>query len=201
MKCPQGHSLPNVVGNVRCSADYCAEVSAEAFVPGQEITPPAKREKVKAALPVPKRAVNKALKEARAEFGDLGAESQEIARDEQLEKMSRAIGKYEARKAYLKQPDTAAMTAEEAKNYVQQKLDALTPEAIARIEFNLKLGDDQAADRAAYEILDRTGFGKKDGGTPGGAPIIIVQQNAPDGTMTQYRPSFLTVDGKKGEGK
>lgn len=198
MKCPNGHNLPHAENGVDCITSACG-ADAKPLVAGQKIQPPRKqREKIE--LPIPhgeiNRDINKTNKALLKEEKEVMTDNLEQESLEQLEKMRKAIGKYHARKAWLKPADTSKMTPEESKDYVQKKLESLAPEAVARIEYDLKLGDDEASKKAAYEILDRTGFGRKDGGSLPGAPIIIVN-NASDGTTTAYKPAFLQVDGQK----
>lgn len=196
MKCPSNHDVGTLFGAVACGPDFCAE-NLKAWNP--ETTKAPAKTKKRVELPIPYVEVNKSLKETSKALKHEGL-SKDLTDEAagEVERMKKSIGRYEARRAFLKTPDISKITAEEAKEWVGKKLDALAPEAVARIEYNLKLGDEDASTKAAYEILDRTGFGRKDGGGLPGAPIII-QVAQPDGsttTTTTYKPAWM-VDAKK----
>lgn len=200
MKCPKNHEVGTKFGAIACGPDACA---GEVTTWSPETTQAPKKSRKKVELPIPYVEVNKAVRETnkalRAENLDPGL-TDEAA--EQVERMKKSIGKYEARRAFLKTPDVSKLSQEEAKDWVNKKLDSLAPEAVSRIEYALKLGDDDVSLKAAYEILDRTGFGRKDGGGLPGAPIIIQVAGA-DGTTTTtttYKPSWM-IDAKKEEKK
>lgn len=196
MKCPNGHDVGAFVGKVACGPDFCGE-NLQSWNP--ETTKAPKQQRKKTELPIPYVEVNKTVRETSKALKREGL-PQDLTDEAaaEIERMKKAIGKYEAHRAFLKIPDISKMTTEEAKDWVSKKIDALLPEALARVEYNLKLGDEQAKDKAAYELLDRGGFGRKDGGGLPGAPIII-QVAQPDGTTTTtttYKPSWM-VDAKK----
>lgn len=195
MKCPKGHEVGQMFGALACGPDTCVE-GLGGWEPATTKAPAKSTKKVE--LPIPYVAVNKSLRatEKAIKEADLGELTDEAT--EQMERMKKSIGRYEARKAFLKTPDVAKMTPEEAKDYVTKRLDSLAPEALSRIEYNLKLGDEDASTKAAYEILDRTGFGRKDGGGLPGAPIIIQlpNQDGTSTTTTTYKPSWM-VDAVK----
>lgn len=196
MKCPGGHDVGTFYGAVACGPDACARGLSNAPTDLRVAVPPKPKRK-STELPIPYTEVNKSLKAtskalAKADLpDDLSTEAVE-----HVEKMKRAIGRYEARKAFIKAPDLAGKSAEEVKDFVQKRLDSLTPDALARVEVALKLGDDDVSLKAAYEILDRGGFGKKEGGGLPGAPIII-QMIGGENTNTTYKPAWMTVDAKK----
>lgn len=198
MKCPCGHTVGTYFGAVSCGPDVCAESLSTVPTDLRKVAPPKPKRK-STELAIPYKEFNKSVKStekalAKAELPeDLSTEAVE-----HIDKMKRAIGRYEARKAFIKTPDLGGKTAEEVKDFVQKRLDSLTPDALARVEVALKLGDDDVSLKAAYEILDRSGFGKKEGGGLPGAPIIIQMNGVPtDSTTTTYRPAFMTVDAKK----
>ena len=62
--------------------------------------------------------------------------------------------------------------------YVGKKLLELAPEALAQMEWDLKLGDDRSRSEAAREILDRAGFGKGEKKEQLNAPIVIINPAA-----------------------
>ena len=199
MKCPRGHAVGTFFGAIACGPDACVE-GLKVLEPASIPAPP-KQKRKNVELPIPYKEVNKSLKKTEKGLVAAGLD-EELTQEaeDHVQKMKKAIGRYEARKAFLGAPDTAKLSPEEMKDYVQKKLDSLTPEAIARIEVALKLGDDDVSLKAAYEILDRGGFGKKEGGGLPGAPIIIqVTQNGvpnQDTTTTTYKPAWMTVEGK-----
>lgn len=94
----------------------------------------------------------------------------ESSRDESRHAL--AVERYKRRRDHFKTPTLA--TAEEAKSYVDKRLAELLPDAVDRVAGDLLLGDEEASRKAAYEVLDRQGFGRKEGLSQPGAPIVIV---------------------------
>lgn len=72
-----------------------------------------------------------------------------------------AVRRHEAQNKLMKVPDVT-LTAEEASAYVDNKLNALLPSAIAQMEFNLRYGDDKQKTEAAKYVLEAKGFSKKE---------------------------------------
>lgn len=62
----------------------------------------------------------------------------------------------------------------DAEEYVQKRIQALTPYAIAEQEHRLFHGNDQARDSASRVILESGGHGKKEGVQVGASPVLIL---------------------------
>ncbi len=208
MKCPKNHSLPNVINGVQCAPDFCAENVDEWKVPEvskYEAQKKAKRVRENVALTAAEKTALKnfekgetgaLISEMFAGTGMVDAVKDEAARErtKEIVKVGRAIAKFEARRAVVKTPKNLA--PEQAKEYVDKKLDTLLPDAIDRVEYELKFGDEANSLKAAYEVLDRRGYGKRENNPILGAPIVIVQQNASNEPVV-YKPGFLTIDSDK----
>lgn len=94
---------------------------------------------------------------------------------EELVKLAHGIGRFAAMRAFLKVPE--GLEGADAEQYVTQRSMALTVDALAEVERQLKLGDDSMRREAARDILDMTGLRKKEGVQGGGPVIMLVGQN------------------------
>lgn len=206
MKCPKNHPLPNIIGGVSCAPDQCAEDNVPLFSRDKrtEKKALAKKESTKAADELARaktQAIRKEITTKTESVIETALEGSDLlwaaktdaaaARVEEIAKLGHKIGRHEALRLYTGTPDSAKLTQEERKGYVDKKLDELTVDAIARVEYDLKLGDEDVSRKMALEVLDRTGYGKKEALAQAGAPIIIVNQGG-----ETYRPPWeRTVNG------
>ena len=69
---------------------------------------------------------------------------------------------------------TSVFVCQTSTDRVATKLVELTPLAVAELEYQLRRGDDKQRAEMAKEVLDRSGFGKKEGGNIAASPILIV---------------------------
>lgn len=100
---------------------------------------------------------------------------------------AQALAKAEAMELLIPTPEFT--TVEDAKAYVEKRIPELAPKAIDRIALDLLYGSAADARKAAYEILDRAGFGKREANVAAGAPIIIVN----NGGGGAYQPVWSTA--------
>ena len=198
MQCPKGHTLPYSVNKVQCAPNACASDNVPMFPVTQEV----KASKGPGRPPKAKKE-NKRVSVGLRDLNDANEESVALARQEMVDavpkehkeeamKLARNVSRYEARKAYMKTPEVI----EDPKAYVDARLTALLPDAVDRLGFDLKLGDEDASRQAAKDILDRTGFGKRDGTAMPGAPIMIVVNGAVGDSKGYTPPWAQVVDGK-----
>jgi hypothetical protein len=105
-----------------------------------------------------------------------GRAAGKLAKFEALNGVGAALGRYAVRRKLLKVPKLE--DEKQLETYVGKKLLELAPEALAQMEWDLKLGDDRARSEAAREILDRAGFGKGEKKDQLNAPIVIINPGA-----------------------
>ncbi len=190
LTCPKGHKLPNAISGMQCGMSWCA---SEPLVTNYKPTTHRQSRQEKYKNATQKGPAKSAMAEIKAELATTQPETGlgDVVEDKAyLEKMEKNIGRYAARKAFAKLPKD--LTPETIRKFIEKKLETLLPAAIERVEYDLKLGDDDVSRKMALEVLDRTGFGRKDNNVMPGAPIIIVQSGT--GGQT-YKPAFL-VDGE-----
>jgi hypothetical protein len=152
LRCPKGHELPRRTSRGECTPIYCAG-GARGRLP-KDMTGIVTA-KLDAAIPA------------------------EARRGVEEDRLAMAQSRLAARKKYLKVPE--GLTGADAEAYVTRKMVDLSPLAAAELEFELTLGDDKARAEAARDVLDRTGFGKREGGHVAAGPILII--NAGGGTL------------------
>lgn len=169
-KCPKGHGLPHQTNAGNCTPVWCAGQIKHKKEKSLATRAPAKTP----ALFVP------------------GEDKEEV-------KIARASSRREARLRAINFPEKP-MEGLEAETWADKKLVQLLPEAVAVLEFDLKYGDEDAKARAASEVRNATGRGKKDGGGGGGAIFNVIMQ--PGGSGAPSVPWMQRVDPKKlGEDK
>lgn len=167
-RCPQGHQLPHDVDGTRCTPLWCVDKPKEKKHGGGRM----KANAIVKALPA----------------GDV----KDVVELEDR-RFQHSMTKAKLRREYLKVPE--GLTGPDAEAYVQRKMVDLTPDAVAELEFQLKIGDDRQRMTAAQDILDRAGFGKRDGGGAAVGPIMII--NAVGGSFTPpWAVKAQPVDGE-----
>lgn len=147
-RCPGGHALPHESGGGRCTPLWCTE-------------------------PTKKRGGGRM--KANAIVKSLPASDVKDMAELEDRRFQHSMNKAKLRKEYMKVPE--GLTGPDAEAYVQRKMIDLTPDAVAELEFQLKIGDDRQRMTAAQDILDRAGFGKRDGGGAAVGPIMIINAN------------------------
>jgi hypothetical protein len=186
-RCPGRHTLPHQVQGVSCTPTFCKGKGSRGGVTnkltsgtsGEGASPPASGAAIEAALAP-----------LRAQGFD----------EEALASLGAEVERYERRRALMRTP--AVITVEEAKAAAEKSLALAVADAADRLVMDLKYGNDDVSRRAALEILDRQGFGKKEGYQAPGAPIVIVNATGTD----SYSPPWVqrVVDMAKkpgGDGK
>lgn len=212
MKCPNDHELPNVVNGLNCSPRYCA-VTKQRFYN----EPPKKPKNPKTYKPKQPPINHQAAAAAQKELTvalesdaslldgvalpeEAKATAIEIAsqaKAAEVGALAKAVGRFEGRRSLMKTPK--GLDAEEGKAYVEKRLDQMLPDAVDRVAYELVAGDAKGSLEAAYEILDRKGFGKKEGAPTLGAPIIVQINNGPGVEGATYKPAWLQTVNNKGE--
>jgi hypothetical protein len=193
--CPGGHELPHKVGNGNCTVLFCLEKDAvpdlnpRTFVPlkGTKKIADAKVSlKEKAVALQQDTHVGQTSQELREVFPATDAASKaareggKVEELEQLQVLAAQAGRYAARKRLF--PVPAFTDEKQAAGFVEKRLMELAPEAVAQLEYDLKMGDGKARTDAAKDILDRAGFSKSDREGKAQAPVIIIN---PEAVMAQ----------------
>lgn len=163
--CPKGHSLPNG----KCTPLYCGNELKDTPIG----IPLSKKEKEQLR-------VSEALRDESTEFSE-------------QEKINRALVRHEKRNALLKVPTN--LPEAELEGHVTKKLVSLLPYAAARLEYELKFGDEKQQHEAMVEVLDRTGFGRKNDSGNGGAPVIVINANSLELPWAKKQPHKEVVEG------
>jgi hypothetical protein len=169
-----------------------------------------KAKKQVALLKGARKAVKDAVAELKVKKQLKGAEdiddemAQAVAKAEYLDGLhtvGAALGRYLARKKLYKYPEFT--DEKEAIAYVEKKLVTLAPEALAQLEYELKMGDSNSRAAAAREVLDRAGFAKSDKSDRLSQPIVLINAGA-NGVQVQSgtapwlnRVNAVPTDGEK----
>lgn len=164
-RCPSGHSLPHKTNAGNCTPVWCA---------GQ-IKP--KKDALAKRAP-----------------GEDKPTPFVPAEDKEEVRIARAQSRRQARLRAIDFPEKE-MEGAEAEQWADRKLVKLLPEAVALLEFDLKYGDDDAKARAAQEIRNATGRGRKDSGGGASAIFNVVMQAPASGAPPM--PWMQRVDPKK----
>lgn len=105
------------------------------------------------------------------ETATLAAEQASLSKNKQILQLAQSQGRHSARKAFFKAPTN--LPAAEAETWAQAKAVSLLPDALAEIEFQLKMGDDGMRRDAARDVLDINGMRRREAAGAGGATIIL----------------------------
>lgn len=196
--CPGKHELPHKVGNLNCTALFCADDAAKMpkLEPrtykghGANHTRDVKNVKhdlkAKAKLLQEQTFLSVDSKELREimpgkDKATIDARAAgKVEEMEQLQVLAAQAGRYAARKRLFPTPDFT--DEKQAAGFVEKRLMELAPEAVAQLEYDLKMGDAKARTDAAKDILDRAGFSKSDRDGKAQAPVIIIN---PEAVMAQ----------------
>lgn len=210
MKCPMSHELPHVYNGVNCSPSYCAQAKFKAIVPeepkknprrvttGKKVAESAKataQARVDLTVALSKSGSELDAMELPEEARTVTSELVLKAKAAEIERLAKAAGRLEGRRALMKTPK--GLGGEDAKGYVEKRLDQMLPDAVDRVAYELLCGDDRGSLEAAYEVLDRKGFGRKEANPTQGAPIIVQINNVPEGGT--YKPAWLSTVNNKGD--
>lgn len=180
-KCPNGHGLPNKMGAGECTPVRCgaSEGAGEAHAAraakrkapkvSQEVSPPS-------AGP--------------ASPSDSLAKIEKAIGDEET-RIALASKKHEKWMAFLKAP--MGLSGDEAEKYADGKLASLLPAAVTTLEKFLRFGTDEQQERAARQILEANGRGKRDA-IAASTPPIVIHVNGVGGVSLPWRQEKL-VDG------
>lgn len=193
LKCPKGHDLPHRTNKGQCSPNYCAG-SASGGAPPTRLRAKAKKETKKAVEIALRDAADREIdKIVPTTDQDLVATkaTAKAAKIEHIAKMGNAIGRLAARRAFLQVPD--GLNGEDAEAWADAKLTTLLPDAVADLEYDLKLGDDGQRRHARDRILDATGRGKRENGVGGAQPIIILTGGAVQNPPWKKEPKVIDV--------
>lgn len=181
-RCPQGHPLPYKTDFGSCTPVYCAMEGVDAEKKPKRESRFVALGKEGAAIRQKKNEVMALLaKEADKVIDTLipettpGFEQARAAakaqKGEELLRLAQGIGRYAAMKAYFNVPEGLEGSA--AEEYVQRKALMLSVDALAEIERQLKLGDDNQRREAARDILDMNGMRKREASAGNQAVIIL----------------------------
>lgn len=146
MNCPKGHKLPNTAAYGQCTPLYCGEEKDETASIGKV----KKVRKPKATKAAP----------------------QEAPTEVALTVPDFEIRAARGRQDFVKMPQGLEGAAAEA--WADTKMVNLTPLALAELEYQLVLGDNDERWRAAKQVLESTGRGKKEQSGAGVSPILII---------------------------
>ena len=163
MSCPAGHKLPNMTPTGQCTPIYCGAVEGG-------LLPPAKKaRKARKTL-----AASNEQTAERVSSEQVVAQSAEerMLEEEAANPLNRAASSLARRQEFFKVPQ--GLSGDEAEKYADTKLINLLPDAVAELEYRLKLGDDDQRWSAARQVFESTGRGKKDIPAGGASPIIIL---------------------------
>lgn len=162
--CPKKHPLPNTTKYGQCTPLHCPlDLPVDEFPHEPAIKLPSN------ILPVAAEAAETIA--VIAEETHIDEALATTAKRKQLQDLSHAAGRSAARKAFFKVPTN--MDAPTAEAWAQAKAVSLLPDALAELEYQLKLGDDTMRRDAARDILDINGMRKRDSPGNGGATIIL----------------------------
>lgn len=175
LRCPKGHQLPNRTNRGQCSPNYCAGAK-----PGRgkldEVARVATQTAIKKALAGETDAqIDKLVPSDDPDMAAIRANARASKMDE-IGRMGHSIGRLAARRAWLKIPE--GLTGEAAEAHVRALMNDMSVEAAMDLVYDMRLGDDAQRRHARDRILDAAGHGKKESGSAGSAPIIILQGNA-----------------------
>lgn len=207
-RCPMGHQLPNNTSNGQCTPVWCASEMAagvsmqpaERSRGGPNVGQVAKGRYLTSEINTATRRARDAAmnRDADAEIRALipkTARRFEVAamkktamvqKADEVVRIGHAVGRYAARRAFLKYPN--GMTGAAVDEFVQERLDELSVDAVAEWEYQLKTGDDRQRMEAADKVMTAKGYGK--GATPiGASPVIILT-----GSAAAVPPWRSTVD-------
>lgn len=169
LQCPNHHRLPHRTKHGECTPVHCPakpELASD-YVENNKVKPAIQESSAAADLIL-------------SETVDLGAIEKvdvKVAREanaqkiDTLTKLTNAAARAASRKAFFKVPDFK--DAAEAEAWSQARAAILLPDAIAELEYQLKLGDDTQRRDAARDFLDINGMRKREAGGSIGATIIL----------------------------
>lgn len=186
-RCPGGHELPHRTENGQCTPLFCsANEMQEGGRSAENRLKRLKKERgnddalVRAREAAAKGVgVDPAIETAITAEGDEGAAAKELARVSKVDETARlgkAMGRHLARHNFLKVPK--GLEGAEAEQWADSKLVNLLPDAVAELEYQLKLGDDSQRERAAKMVLESMGRGRRESGGGSNAPVIIIAGGA-----------------------
>lgn len=167
-RCPKAHALPHKTARGECTPLYCADTEGALGSNAKE------HRKQKSALDVAKEeSVNQPDLTIDGIVKDPLANAEgKKAKVEETVRIGKATGRHAARAEALNVPK--GLTGQDAEDWADRRMVELLPLAVAEKEFQLRFGDDSARDKAASDILNATGRGKRDQGAAVGATIILV---------------------------
>lgn len=198
LKCPFGHALPHKGKRGNCTPLYCTDHAEDGLVPLAE-SPRAAQKSQRGFAAQLEAAETKEEKLAVVEKQELNTEEARLHKADLRRKL---------RRQYLDLPQQLEGAA--AEEWATKKVISLVPDAVAEVEWQLKMGDDNQRIAAARDILDAAGMRKTDKGGGGVSPIIFINGGGGNFTLPWSQsaaqrpsaPSNQTVEGEtasKGE--
>lgn len=167
-RCPRGHPLPNHTNKGDCAPIYCALEKGDKADPKK--AEKARRSELARHQETADKHLDKMLPKGDPLFDVARADAIE-EKVETVSRMAKAVGRLSARRAFFNVPE--GLGGAEAEEWATQRAVSLLPDALAEIEYQLKMGDDSQRRDAARDVLDINGMRKKDGGGNVGATIIL----------------------------
>lgn len=217
-RCPLGHKLPHKLGAGECTPVRCGAADgpakktltkqlrdAQAGATAAVGDPPSD---TSVASPAPAQAASQAVSDDFSDAASAAAtpspeetralvkkEEELLAREHQRDKL--AVKRHEKWNKFLAVPQN--LTGEEAEKWADHKLASLLPQAVATLERMAKYGTEDQQERAAKQILEANGRGKRDAATASTPPIVIQvtggvslpwrQEKTVEGQATAVKPS------------
>lgn len=165
MNCPKGHKLPNTAEFGQCTPLYCGGDKDDTASIGK--VKKAKARKVRKVPPTE------------------GALTLPDNNEDEI-----AVRSARSRQDFVKMPQDLEGAAAEA--WADAKMVNLTPLALAELEYQLVLGDNDERWRAAKQVLESTGRGKKEQSVNGASPILIINGAALIKPWSKEKPAIIT---------
>lgn len=197
-RCPKGHILPHRTNLGTCTPVYCAgHLSGVNERSAHVSTKATKDDKftTMAALGVATRRNRKEVMDILSKEADSVIDTMipetipgweqarataKAQKGEELVKLSHAIGRWSAMKAFFKVPE--GLKGAEAEQFVAEKAMELSVDAVCELERQLKLGDPAERRDALRDILDMTGQRRKES-IGSSSPTIILIGQSPNGPV------------------
>lgn len=188
-RCPGGHALPHRTNQGRCTPVYCAGSSAGSndrqpihATKEQSVATP----RIQSALKQAKQRVLEELDRQADEVIDrlLPGETTEMLaaraaakaqKADELQKLGHQIGRFAAKTAIFQTPKD--LRGADAEEFFKSEAEALLPEIITDLKFDLRMGDDTQRREARRDILDAVGKRKQEN-APNMANVFVL---VPDG--------------------
>jgi hypothetical protein len=186
-RCPGGHLLPHRTNKARCTPVYCAgstsgkDTNGVSTSPGEaiantDIGNAIKGHKSRALAEISRQAdtIIDAMIPGDTAAGQAARLAAKAQKAEHLVKIGHDIGRFAAVRAYFKVPE--GLEGAKAEEFVKNKAEALSVDAIVDLERDMKLGDDTQRREARRDLFDMLGIRKRENAPQARSVIVLVGQ-------------------------